>query len=347
MSGDTSSSDLKLPPGFRFHPSDEEIITFYLKPKSIDDGFIAHAIGEADINRSEPWELPAMAKMGEKEWYFYCLKGRKYPSGFRANRATKAGYWKATGKDREIYRATSRSRRPVLVGMKKTLVFYKGRAPTGAKTDWVMHEFRLEGSGRPSSPTVGSSSSNTTAMKSSSKEEWVVCRIYHKSSGVKKSPASPFDITTVTGDVDPRSTNFSLPMPNPMGSEGFTIDSNTPHPIMDPSMSFYSATGISSTVCPSLSPMVGMSNSELQMENNNFRNSVAMARPSPFYQHTGMGPMHDGGFMAGLDNRSVSIVSQDPRMSPHHTNVVDISSMMSASLASIATTNTGDGAWKF
>ncbi|GJM85596.1 hypothetical protein PR202_ga02063 [Eleusine coracana subsp. coracana] len=147
----------------------EEIITFYLKPKSIDDGFIAHAIGEADINRSEPWELPAMAKMGEKEWYFYCLKGRKYPSGFRANRATKAGYWKATGKDREIYRATSRSRRPVLVGMKKTLVFYKGRAPTGAKTDWVMHEFRLEGSGRPSSPTVGSSSSNTTAMKSSSK----------------------------------------------------------------------------------------------------------------------------------------------------------------------------------
>lgn len=79
--------------------------------------------------------------MGEKEWYFYSLRDRKYPTGLRTNRATEAGYWKATGKDREIYSSKTSS----LVGMKKTLVFYRGRAPKGEKTNWVMHEFRLDG----------------------------------------------------------------------------------------------------------------------------------------------------------------------------------------------------------
>lgn len=151
-----------LPPGFRFHPTDEEIITHYLMKKIADQNFFSVAVSQANFNDCEPWDLPRKAKMGDKEWYFFCQKDRKYPTGMRTNRATKAGYWKTTGKDKEIFKGKG-----VLLGKKKTLVFYKGRAPKGQRTNWVMHEYRLE----------------------DNQEEWVVCKVYHKTKDNRISPA--------------------------------------------------------------------------------------------------------------------------------------------------------------
>ena len=49
---------MELPPGFRFHPTDEELITHYLARKVDDARFAAFAVGEADLNKCEPWDLP-------------------------------------------------------------------------------------------------------------------------------------------------------------------------------------------------------------------------------------------------------------------------------------------------
>nr|APH07723.1 NAC protein [Oryza sativa Indica Group] len=204
-----------LPPGFRFHPTDEEIITFYLAPKVVDSrGFCVAAIGEVDLNKCEPWDLPGKAKMnGEKEWYFYCQKDRKYPTGMRTNRATEAGYWKATGKDKEIFR-----NHHMLIGMKKTLVFYKGRAPKGDKTNWVMHEYRLADASPPPPPS---------SAEPPRQDDWAVCRIFHKSSGIKKPvPVAPHQV--------PAAANYQQQQQMAMASAGII---QVPMQMQMPSMS--------------------------------------------------------------------------------------------------------------
>ncbi|CAL0317190.1 unnamed protein product [Lupinus luteus] len=50
---------LKLPPGFRFHPTDQELIISYLSEKVLDNQFSSIAIAEVDLNSCEPWELPS------------------------------------------------------------------------------------------------------------------------------------------------------------------------------------------------------------------------------------------------------------------------------------------------
>lgn len=72
------------------------------------------------------------------KWYFFCPREKKYASGARQNRTADCGYWKTTGRDRPV-KCNSR-----VVGKIKTLIFHIGRAPEGDRTDWVMHEYRLE-----------------------------------------------------------------------------------------------------------------------------------------------------------------------------------------------------------
>ncbi|KAL3627143.1 hypothetical protein CASFOL_028506 [Castilleja foliolosa] len=161
---------MTLPPGFRFHPTDEELVAYYLHRK-INGGIIElQVIPEVDLYKCEPWDLPDKSFLPSKdmEWYFYSPRDRKYPNGSRTNRATRAGYWKATGKDRAVQ---SQKR---AVGMKKTLVYYRGRAPHGTRTDWVMHEYRL-------------TESTSNSPRSSLKESYALCRVFKKNIVITKT----------------------------------------------------------------------------------------------------------------------------------------------------------------
>ncbi|CAN4105439.1 unnamed protein product [Withania somnifera] len=131
--------ELELP-GFRFHPTEEELINFYLKRIISDDKLDSNIIGFLNIYLCDPWELPGLARIGEREWYFLVPINRKHGPKGKANRTTRNGFWKATGSDRQIHSSLEPKK---VIGLKKTLVFYGGKAPKGSRTDWVMNEYRL------------------------------------------------------------------------------------------------------------------------------------------------------------------------------------------------------------
>ncbi|KAK1275488.1 NAC domain-containing protein 78 [Acorus gramineus] len=152
-----------LPPGFRFHPTDVELVRHYLRRKVMGKPILCEAVSEVELYKFAPWDLPDKSCLQSRdlEWYFFCPRDRKYTNSSRANRATDIGYWKTTGKDRCI---THNSR---TIGMKRTLVFHEGRAPRAARTDWVMHEYRLE-----DEELLGAGYSQ---------DSYVLCKIFKKS----------------------------------------------------------------------------------------------------------------------------------------------------------------------
>ncbi|CAA6665851.1 unnamed protein product [Spirodela intermedia] len=160
---------LSVPPGFRFHPTDEELLYYYLRKKVAYEPIDLDVIRDVDLNKIEPWDLKDRCRIGsgpQNEWYFFSHKDKKYPTGTRTNRATNAGFWKATGRDKSIHLTNSKR-----IGMRKTLVFYTGRAPHGQKTDWIMHEYRLE------------------EDHSDIQRGWVVCRVFKKKIHLRGSPS--------------------------------------------------------------------------------------------------------------------------------------------------------------
>ncbi|KAI3456219.1 hypothetical protein Pfo_012882 [Paulownia fortunei] len=167
-------------PGFRFHPTDEELI-HYLKNK-VSSSLIPRAsiIAEIDLYKLNPWELPEKAYFGDSEWFCFSSRERKYPNGARPNRTAASGYWKATGTDKPILSSHASQ--------------YLGRAPKGTKTNWMMYEYRLPNNSHVSVRLKGS-------MRL---DDWVLCHIRHKGiiTQLKKETGTNSSENACTSDLD-------------------------------------------------------------------------------------------------------------------------------------------------
>ncbi|GAB2217337.1 hypothetical protein Drorol1_Dr00000511 [Drosera rotundifolia] len=131
-----------------------EIISGRFETEDNEDLYTEEAVAERERYRLRALSIPGLiapneileemldssTMFGEKEWYFFSPRDRKYPNGSRPNRVAGSGYWKATGTDKVIM---TKGRRVGImtegwrVGIKKSFVFYISKAPKGTKTNFL------------------------------------------------------------------------------------------------------------------------------------------------------------------------------------------------------------------
>ncbi|KAF5821422.1 putative transcription factor NAM family [Helianthus annuus] len=176
-----------MTPGFRFYPTEEELITFYLKHKIQGANVtrdilrdIDRVIPQLHVYDFYPWDLPQHAgevcRGDPEQWFFFIPRQEKEARGGRPSRRTSSGYWKATGSPSVVYSSSNR-----IIGIKRSMVFYNGRAPTGKKTKWKMNEYKAF-------QQEYSSNTNTTPKLM---QEVSLCRVYIKSTCLRAFDRRP------------------------------------------------------------------------------------------------------------------------------------------------------------
>ncbi|KAJ4723341.1 putative NAC domain-containing protein [Melia azedarach] len=135
-----------MPTGFRFNPTDEELIWLLerkVSGKPMD--FHGNFMIEKDIYEADPQHLQwdYNVALSKNERYYYYLKKDD------SREVTGQGWWRATGHVKKIYVNDQQCH---LVGYKRPLTFHrfrdnydnKRRRKKAIKTNWIMHEYSLE-----------------------------------------------------------------------------------------------------------------------------------------------------------------------------------------------------------
>ncbi|XP_050381861.1 NAC domain-containing protein 90-like [Argentina anserina] len=202
-----------LPPGYRFYPTEEELVSFYL-PHKLDgrnmdmNRVINRIIPELDIYEHNPCDLPRysgeVCHGDQEQWFFFVPIQESEARGGRPRRLTTTGYWKATGSPSWVFSSSSETNHGA-IGIKRTMVFYTGRAPNGSKTEWKMNEYKvMEEDNQLHAPCSSSNAASAPTLR----KEFSLCRVYKKSKCLRAFDRRP----PGNGDIIPRPT-VTVPLP--------------------------------------------------------------------------------------------------------------------------------------
>uniref|UniRef100_A0A2N9H6I4 NAC domain-containing protein n=1 Tax=Fagus sylvatica TaxID=28930 RepID=A0A2N9H6I4_FAGSY len=137
-----ATTSFSLPPGCRFFPSQQELLSYYLTNKNLNP----------NPNPESDGTLNGYDLIRELD-----LRVKKESRGKRRTRKTKSGYWKRSGNVRDVVGPGGK----VPLGSRTTFVFYLRNSPnTARRTEWFMYEY---------------------ALVDHLKASFVVCRVFAKS----------------------------------------------------------------------------------------------------------------------------------------------------------------------
>nr|CAB3481563.1 unnamed protein product [Digitaria exilis] len=170
----------QLPPGFRFRPTDEEVVVQYLRRKAFGVPLPAAVIPVVrHLYSLDPWDIPITSAdddaSEEGDKYFFAVR----PATGGA-RATASGRWKPAGKEKAVVLPRPCGGGSLLVGVKRVMTFVprRNKKAESLAAGWVMHEYRL----------AASLHKNGCSL-AQAEGEWVVCRVFKKSNRPRRQAA--------------------------------------------------------------------------------------------------------------------------------------------------------------
>ncbi|XP_057432041.1 NAC domain-containing protein 83-like [Lotus japonicus] len=130
---------VRLLPGYKFDPTDEVLIDFYLKRRVFAQLVPFHIIPDFDVFQTEPWGLPGGDGkiFNERKCFFYNTRSRDLEN--IDIRVAGSGQWRVMEKDKYI----PIPRNNQVIGKRNTMNFWEVQGVYARRTEWVMHEFRL------------------------------------------------------------------------------------------------------------------------------------------------------------------------------------------------------------
>ncbi|XP_021641598.1 NAC domain-containing protein 101 isoform X2 [Hevea brasiliensis] len=152
----------EFPIGYRFLPTDEELVTHYLSNKVFYRPLPAHVAQDIDSREfySKAPNSIVNYSCGEREWYFFLHEDEDFLVENNPNRIVgdKIGFWKSTGQEKSICNLDGN-----VFASKFQFTYFSGIFPNARKTHWKMDEYRLP--------------SQCQTAHSFQEEEWVLVRL--------------------------------------------------------------------------------------------------------------------------------------------------------------------------